>query len=112
MAKRITIEITVKGKVDWQVRRSSTSRRWIATCQPLDLILEADSLDEMHSVIAEAIELLLTDLLLDRELDEFLRERGWTARNVPSTDIPEDVKFNLPWHMIAEGNGDPERRAH
>jgi hypothetical protein len=75
--------------------------------------MEAESLDELHSVIEEALQLLLTDLLRDNELDAFLRERGWNAVNLPGKVIPgEEVRFDVPWHLIAESNRDLGSRAH
>jgi hypothetical protein len=73
--------------------------------------MEADSLDELHGVIPEAIHLLMIDLLEDNELDKYLRERGWQALNMPSR--PDgDVQFDVPWQLIAEGARGTERRAH
>ena len=79
----------------------------------MNLVVEAESLDELYSVIDEAIQLMLVDLLRDNELEQFLREHGWHARNVPLRVKPENVKFDVPWELIAEGaKNDSERRPH
>ena len=79
----------------------------------MNLVMEADTLDELYSVIDEAIQLMLVDLLRDNELDQFLREHGWNAPNVPLQVKPEDVKFDVPWELIAEGaRNDSERHPH
>lgn len=79
----------------------------------MNLVMEADSLDELHSVIEEAMQLLLVDLLRDNELDQFLREHGWRAQDIPVQARPEDVQFSVPWELIAEGTSrDSERRPH
>ena len=101
-------------QVVWRAVRSPTSRRWIGVCDALNLVTEADSLDELHSVIPESIHLLLEDLLSENELDRYLKERGWTAENVPPSPAQaKDVQFDVPWELVAEGAvRDPERRAH
>jgi len=79
----------------------------------MNLVMEADSLDELHSVIDEAMQLMLVDLMRDNELDQFLREHGWHAQDMPAQARPEDVQFNVPWELIAEGTRrDSERRTH
>lgn len=79
----------------------------------MNLVMEADSLDELHSVIDEAMQLMLVDLLRDNELEQFLREHGWRAQNIPPQAKPEEVQFRVPWQLIAEGTrNDPERRTH
>ena len=109
----VMIQIEGRAQLQWQARRSTVSNRWIGVCEPLNLSVEADSLDELHSVIDEALQLLLTDLLLDNELDQFLRERGWKAANLPArTADLKDVQFNVPWHLVAQGNRDSQRRPH
>jgi hypothetical protein len=109
-----TVQIqTTKAQLQWLARKSPTSNRWIGVCDPIKLVMEADSLDELYSVIDEAIQLMLIDLMRDNELDQFLREHGWRAVNIPREARPEDVQFNVPWELIAEGTRrDSERRAH
>jgi hypothetical protein len=103
--------VTVQAKVEWRARRSSTSARWIGECEPLNLSMEADSLDELHSLIPEAIHLLMVDLFEDNELDRYLRERGWHAVGMPAG--PDgDVEFDVPWYLVAEGARDSQRRGY
>ncbi len=108
------IHVRIEAKnIAWKVFQSPTSRRWIAVCDVLNLCLEGDSENELRSLIPEAIHLLMTDLLVDRELDQFLREQGWHALNLPA--YPRgNIKFDVPWHIVAEGarQRDSERRAH
>lgn len=93
--------IEIQAQVPWQARQTASSR-WIAICEPMNLSTEANSLDELYSVINETMQLVLTDLLEDNELDSYLRDRGWTALNMPS-HVSADVEFNVPWHLVAEG---------
>jgi len=113
MAGMVVIRIQGKAQLQWRAQRSPTSKAWIGICEPMNLVMEADSLDELYSVIDEAMQLMLVDLLRDNELEAFLREHGWKAQNVPQQVKPEDVKFDVPWELIAEGaKNDSERRTH
>ena len=107
----MTIAIQLKSRLQWLARQSETSDRWIGVCDSMNLAMEADSLDELHSVIAEAIHVLLIDLLEDDEFDAFLQERGWTATGIPRGPVNRDVEFDVPWELVAEGARDSQRRA-
>lgn len=104
--------INLQGQIQWRASRSEASQRWMAVCDAMNLVTEADTLDELHSVIHESIQLLLADLLQDNELTSFLAERGWEATHIPSPDDAGDVSFNVPWELVAEGTRGPERRAY
>ena len=110
MAKIQVVQIQGQVQIQWRAERAP-SGRWIAVCQPMNLVTEADSLDELHSVINEAMQLLLVDLLRDNELEAFLRAHGWKAR-LPVAANPADVQFNVPWQLIAEGAHDSARRPY
>lgn len=94
---RVVIE--AKGTVPWRAFRSDTSRRWVAICDAMNLTTEADTLDELHSLISESVHLLLADLLRDNELEAFLQERGWHALNLP-TNPSQNVQFDVPLELI------------
>ena len=112
MATTTTV-VRIEANVGWKVFQSPTSKRWIAICDELNLTLEGESETELRSLIPEALHLLLTDLFTDRELEEFLRAKGWKALNLPAR-VARGVKFDIPWHIMAARNAgrDPERRAH
>ena len=103
--------VTIQTNLEWRAKRSRSSNRWIGECQALNLSMEAETLDELHSLIPETIHLLMADLLGDNELDQYLREKGWQAVGVPARS-DEDVEFNVPWYLVAEGARDTQRRAY
>ncbi len=104
------IKVTINTSVPWRVAQSTTTRHIVGVCDPLNLCLEADSEAELHSLIPEAIHLLMKDLFEDNELDKFLRDKGWQAVGLPARP-DSDVQFDVPWHIIAEGaRRDTERR--
>lgn len=102
--------VKIEARVQWVTFSSPTSKRIIGVCDMLNLSLEADSQEELRSLIPETINLLMVDLLQDNELDQFLREKGWRATNIPVQN-DSDVQFNVPFELIAAGgNGDSARR--
>jgi len=107
-----SIEIRMQSEIQWIATASEETGVWVAHCDPLGISLTADSLDEMHSLIDEACQLLFLDLLQDNELDRFLTERGWESSAVPTGDT-DDIEFLVPWNMIANGgHHDSTIRAH
>lgn len=103
-----TVTVQVQDQLVWEVYQGS-SGHWIGVCDPLNLALEASSLDELESVIHEGTNLLFTDLVRDNELEQFLGERGWQASEVPRECQTEDVRFQVPWRMLVEPGDDSAR---
>jgi hypothetical protein len=105
-------KVIIEANVAWRATRSPWSNRWVGVCEAMNLTTEAESLDELHSVIDATFHLFLADLLRDKELNAYLRERGWHAVNLPA-DHHDDVEFEVPWELIvAERTRDSARHAH
>lgn len=102
--------VSIQANVAWRVSQSAPNR-WIAVCDELNMSTEGESLDEIHSLIPETMDLLFSDLLNDSELEAFLRERGWSTQ-APLPRDTQNVDFDLPWQMITEGGRDFEHRSH
>jgi hypothetical protein len=77
--------VTIQATVQWITFQSSTSKRVIGVCDMLNLCLEAESEQELRSLIPEAMNLLMVDLLSDNELPQFLQEKGWRAISLPGS---------------------------
>ena len=108
-----TIEIKMQTTLEWTASQSASCNRWIAECEALGIAMEGDSLDEVYSLIGETCFALFRDLVADGELDQFLRARGWSAANLPTGPVDDDVEFSIPWSLVTQGNADgAERRAH
>lgn len=101
-----------KAQVQWRAQRNPASGRWIGICEAMNLVTEADSENELRSLIDETMQLLLGDLLRDNELEQFLSERGWRIRKPPAETDPAEVKFKMPWQLVREGQRDTQRRTH
>jgi len=107
------IRIEVESTLQWMATQCPDSGYWVAECPPLGLCMEGETLDDLHSLIAESCHALFIDLLEDGELDRYLHERGWTTPDMPSEFTKDDVAFSIPWRLVAEGKGiGPERSAH
>lgn len=104
--------VTIEANVVWRSFKSASSSRHIAVCDELNLCLEGESEEELRSLIPEAMHLLMIDLLQDQEIDQYLKEKGWHAQNLPER-ANGDVQFNVPFELIAEESRlDSARRAH
>jgi hypothetical protein len=102
--------VTIQANVQWITFQSESSKRLIGVCDVLNLCLEADSEEELRSLIPEAMNLLMVDLLDDDELTKFLKEKGWRAINLPTRPV-SDVQFDVPFELVAAGaRSDTERR--
>lgn len=100
--------ITIKAKIQWRVL-SDPGGRSIGVCDVLNIALEARSDDELRTMIDEAMQLFLLDLLEDNELDEYLKAHGWTRGPIPEGIDPGDVSFHVPVELIAGGQVGLER---
>lgn len=107
----MAVVIHINANLAWRAERGARSSRWIGFCDALGISAEADSLDELHDAIPEAIDLLMTDLVEDNELDEFLEDRGWTTSR--SEVVQEgDGGVSVPWFLVTEGGYGPSRAAY
>lgn len=112
MAQKTVTLVRQEGQasVQWRATKSKSSKRFVALCEPMNVSLEANSIDELYSMIPEAIHLLMRDLLEDDEIQPFLREIGWRFPG----ELPkptEDVRIQVPWELIVSGEmGDTARR--
>ena len=71
--------VQVQGQVRWEFYQDAKSGRWIAVCQPLALVLEADSHTELRENIEDSLRLFLRSVFADGQFASFLKERGWVA---------------------------------
>jgi hypothetical protein len=112
MALRTVTLVRQRGQatVQWHTTKSTQSKRFVALCEPMNLSIEANSLDELYSIIPETIHLLMRDLLEDNEIQPFLKEIGWQfPGELPKPS--EDVRIQVPWELVVSGElNDTARR--
>jgi len=71
----------------------------VGECEALGISVQASNLSELSFTFEEAMELLLTDLIEDGELEEFLQSKGWNKKDIPH--IRQRVKEGnpiMPWY--------------
>ncbi len=107
----VVVNIQVKATLQWLAEKSDRSKRWIATCPPLGLAAEGDSLDDLYGRIDEVLHALLIDLVEDNEFDQFLREKGWRSTPVKPQD-GGDMSFQVPWELVASGYHGSAHQTH
>ena len=91
--------ININAQLVWKTYKTP-SGHWVAECDAVNLSMQAETLDEMYSLIGEGLSRLFSDLIADNELDQFLKERGWKSETMidkgeggPRVRIPWDFSF-------------------
>ena len=106
-------ETRISAKLVCKVYETNAKKdQWIGVCEELGLSVQASNLDTLRSVFEEAMILLITDLVEDGELDEFLRAKGFDSFDIPN--IQRQVRQQepvIPWKMSAEFNSDARQKA-
>jgi len=73
--------------------------------------MQGSSLDDLYVNISEAVQLVMNDLLRSGELDQFLRDHGWTAmplvQGQPVGVTP--VTFDVPIELVIQAQRDSAR---
>ena len=95
--KQVTVQ--VQANVAWSVARDPQSGLWVGVCEPLGLNAIGETWIEFQQCAAEALGLLLVDLFEAGELDQFLRERGWSAQT-PLPPRGKRVRFDVPFKVV------------
>jgi hypothetical protein len=111
MEKHI-VEIQLEAQVQWRAEKGCSKDAWIGVCDALNLSIEADSLDQLHSLIPESMHLLMVDLVMDNEFHQYLKDKGWKSTGNPQHDHAERTEFHVPWELVAAGQNGSERRTH
>ena len=105
------IKVTINAELSWSARPTIDGNRWIVSCDPLGIDLEANNRDEIAGLIEESLDLLFLDLLEDNELEQFLSDRGWSMdQSVSGGD--GGVDFDVPWQLAISNDHDSERMHH
>ena len=99
------LEVRAEGSAEVSALRNPETGMWVGECDALGIVVEADSLDELHALVEEAITLLFADLIADGEARAFLEARGWTEIPdwLPSGIQDDAIEAVVPWNLIASG---------
>lgn len=102
--------IRIEAKIPWMAWQDRHSGRWIAACEPLNLVLEGQTQAELSATISEGLQLLFHDLAESGDLSEFLRARGWRQAGQPYPE-QSDVEFAVPWELLVQDEAPHGRTA-
>lgn len=101
--------VKLEGNVEWRSFRARGGN-WVAICDPLGLTIQSETWATLMDDIAQTLNSMLQDLLETRELDRFLRDRGWRPVGpVPSRST--DVWFDIPF-ITRTANRDSQAAVH
>lgn len=110
MATTKHIVVRVNANVKWKTRQTQAGN-YVAICDPLGLTLQAETWADLMEDISLTLDAMLKDLLSSQELDQFLREHGWTLiGSIPNRQ--EDFRFDLPFFPEMMGPYGPQRSLH
>ena len=96
----------IQAEVVWRVGQDEESDKWVGYCEGLAITVQADSLDELHSLIPETMALLVQDLVEEGDLEEFLRLKGVRYSKSENAETPG---VSIPCILFAAGQDDFER---
>lgn len=103
--------VQVNAKLQWQTQRAQGGN-WVAFCEPLKLTFQAETWANLLEDIALGLDAMLKDLMVNNELDRFLRDRGWTTMG-PIPAEPKNIRFDIPFYILPAPNAHgPQRRPH
>ena len=107
------VNVRAEGSVEIAAFQNQESGMWVGECGVLGITVEADNLDELHSLIGEAIALLLDDLITDGDADAFFKARGWSEEPewLPNNFQDDNSAAVVPWNLIAHGESHAPQQA-
>jgi len=91
--------IRIDTVLDWHVTQDTTSKHFIADCDWLHITLSSDTLDELISIIPESLELLLTDLIKEGDIQTFFDKHNlvWVENHHAES---EGIDIVFSWSII------------
>lgn len=100
--------VRIKAELTWAVTQDPESGVYIGICEAVNLNAMGETFADFQQSASDALNLLLTDLFEDDELEQFLVDRGWsTETSLPDPNgVPTfDVPFNLSMVPSLPGRG-------
>lgn len=95
--KKKRVLIRIGTQVQFRVARDPETGEWIGACDLLGITTSGEMWDDLWQNAADAIQLLMTDLFEEGDLEAFLRSKGWQVQGAlppPQTVTP---RFELPY---------------
>ena len=96
----------IKISLKCAARQSETSSGWIGECPEMGIVVYSETLDGLFSEFDETLTLLITDLIEEGDLQEFLVSKGWIksgpkVKQSPKSVIGQFMNNPVPWELVA-----------
>ena len=83
--------------IEWRAYRDGETDGWVALCDVLGRSAAGDTWDRLCATIFELQQALFADLLMEGELEAFLKHHGWQTQTALLARVPEEgVTFDIP----------------
>lgn len=84
-------------RIEWRAYRDAETGGWVAVCDALGRSAVNETWDGLCATIFETQHVFFTDLLVEGELQPFLRDHGLLAQTELPAHLPENgVTFDMP----------------
>ena len=105
-AKRINV-VRINGNVEWKILKGKGGN-WVGICDPLKLTIQSETWADLMEDIALTLDALLKELLGSNDLENFMKEHGWSiVGGIPAR--PRNIRFDLPFFPAMMGAHGPQR---
>lgn len=93
--------LRIDGRVAWRAFRDPRCERWVATCDSLGLVTDADTWAQLQERTARHLSCLLDDLLRENRLQEFLGSHGWKIHG-DADPRADDIQYDIPIELLID----------
>jgi hypothetical protein len=101
--------VRIDANLQWKSLRGRGGN-WVAVCDPLRITLQAETWGDLMEEISNALDALMQDLLSSNELDQFMKEQGWTVQGQMPVGKPrQNIRFDVPFFLAMQGANDTQR---
>jgi len=92
--------VKIRANLMWRTFRPEKEEdQWVADCPPLKLVVQGETLGELHEAIEDSLSLLFEELVDSGDLNQFMFQHGWEAVSpLPETPSSE-TKFDIPYEI-------------
>ena len=97
---KTTEMIRIRADLEWRIEQSAEMPVWIGICDALQLTVQSDSWRELAEDISETLDVIFFDLIAENQLNEFLASKGWNLESEIPSQLPPDVKFDVPFAIV------------
>lgn len=97
------VTVQIEANLVWKVWRDPASGWWVGACDPLRLTAEGETYGELMVDIDGVLQGLFRHLVIEDNVQEFLRATGWkqklTLSKIPEQANLEDLRFDVPFEV-------------